>query len=208
LGESVCLRILVYLKTESGFSHYLPAEASLKAFGMRERVWNYHTLLEESLDTVAKHLHEAYRKNERERREKHQCECKPEPARKPADLPWEELPERFRISNRSSADHISVKARALGFRVARLGDQSGTPGQRVTDFQDKTEMLAKLEHRRWYANHCLDGWKYDPERNDRKLLHNMLLPWDKLKPEDRYIDVNMVVSMSWALEKAGLGIFR
>lgn len=208
LGQALCLQILVYFTTENGFSQSLPAGGFLKPFGMREKVWNHQTLLEESLDTVAKHLHEAYRKNEQERREKHKREGKPEPARKPADLPWEWLPERFRISNRSSADHISVKARALGFRVSRLGTQPAPTGERITEFKDKTEMLAKLEHRRWYANHWLDGWTYDPDRDDSKLLHNMLKSWDDLKPDDRYIDVNMVAAASQALEKAGLGIFR
>lgn len=208
LGEALCLRILVHFATESGFSHFLPSAGSLHPFGMREQVWNHDTLLEESLDAAAKHLHESYRLNERKRREKLPAGSPEATACKPADRPWEDLPERFRISNRSSADHIPIKARALGFRIASLGAGSGTPGERITDFRDKVEMLARLEHARWYANHRLDGWNYHPVRDDNLRRHNMLKPWDELKAEDRHIDVHMVASASDALEKAGLGIYR
>lgn len=54
--------------------------------------------------------------------------------------------------------------------------------------QNNKELLKKLEHRRWNAYMRSEGYCYAPNRNDLAKTHNCLVPFDKLKGEDRHKD--------------------
>jgi len=96
----------------------------------------------------------------------------------PAGVPWEQLAERFRRSNRAFADHLPVK---LAFAGLRLSPGSG-PG--VTLTETEIEALAEAEHYRWSCVLEAAGWQAGP-RDEAARTHPLLLPWRALPEEVR-----------------------
>jgi hypothetical protein len=100
------------------------------------------------------------------------------------DLPrdWSQLRERYRESNRLTAMHHEVKR--------QLWKTRGTSGE-----GKMLEHLARCEHMRWMAEKVMDGWRWSgsPEkesRNNAKLRHHLLMPYDMLPGPERMKDYN------------------
>ena len=85
---------------------------------------------------------------------------------KEAARAWERLEVTHRNANRAAADHFEVKLRAVGRELADSG--SDEPGP-LTD--SAVEILALMEHNRWWADCALDGWIYGRTRDDSKKVH-------------------------------------
>lgn len=132
-------------------------------------------LLVEADEHVAKELHADYFSK---------CSSSPIDAKKAACKPWELLEETYRIANRAAADHFDVKLRAIGRDV--ISEKTGYYAP-LTEIE--MEVLAEMEHRRWWADRALDGWKYGLERNDPLKIHPDMLPFkelaDAVKQRDR-----------------------
>lgn len=101
----------------------------------------------------------------------------------PASVPWEQLPETYRDANRSSADHVDVKLRAVG-RLLVPAREGG--GDELSD--DEIEILARIEHDRWWADRALDGWRYGPDRVNARKLHPNMVPYNDLSENDKKKD--------------------
>jgi hypothetical protein len=142
-------------------------------------------LMTETDDVSAIALHEDYCKTEDERLEKSSNK-----ARKPAHKPWDQLAETYREANRSTADHIDVKLRAVGRTLASSLESVESP---LT--KDEIELLAQMEHQRWWAERSLDGWKYGPVRNDVQKLHPNMVPYSQLDDETKEYDRKSVLKM-------------
>jgi len=105
----------------------------------------------------------------------------------PATL-WGELKESFRESNRLAAMHHKVKCAAWAAK------DPVSP-------QSMLEHLARCEHMRWMAAYTMDGWRWSgsPEERSRdndKLKHHLLMPFDALSNHEKDKDYNTFV---WAL---------
>ena len=105
----------------------------------------------------------------------------------PAPL-WAELKESFRESNRLAAMHHKVKCAAWAAK------DSKSP-------QSMLEHLARCEHMRWMAAYAMDGWRWSgsPEKESRdndKLKHHLLMPFDALSTHENDKDYNTFL---WAL---------
>ncbi len=100
---------------------------------------------------------------------------------------WEELPQEFKDSNRKAADHIGVKIRGLGYMIVPEHQEKDGPDPyaNVTLNPDEIELLAHLEHDRWFAERTLAGWSYFPERNDDIRRTPKLVPWEELDEETK-----------------------
>ncbi len=139
--------------------------------------------LETEIDKDAMECHAIYWRNERAKN--------PEYGSREGDLPrdWNKLRERYRESNRLAAMHHQVKRRL--WQVRPPGDD----GQML-------EHLARCEHMRWMAEKVMDGWRWsgsiDPSsRNNEKLRHHLLVPYDTLDSPEKDKDHNAFL---WALE--------
>ena len=193
-------QILVRQDSRSGFASLLPtgsAGSPLLArtypFGMLEDVFDWDVLVHDSEDKVARALHEVYR----------QGLLKASPPQLTPE--WDELPEEFRESNRQAADHIPIKLRALGYHREALTDRK----ERVLRFQEaEIDLLAKMEHARWFAERCLAGWTYGPETTRSRKISRALVEWDKLPPEDQRKDPEQINAIVDALISIKVGIYR
>lgn len=50
------------------------------------------------------------------------------------------------------------------------------------------EQLAKNTHEVWAAQRIADGWRYGPERNDKKKEHPCLISYDELPESEKQYD--------------------
>lgn len=153
----------------------------LRSDGQAEKSPVNGNLLTEMDDECAKELHKDYCA---------ELEKNPSQMRKPAHKPWEQLAETYREANRSSADHINVKLRAVGRVLASRGSAIEAPLS-----MEETEVLAKMEHRRWWAERSLDGWEFAEARNDSLKQHPNMLPYEQLDEETKDYDRKNVLKM-------------
>jgi hypothetical protein len=102
-----------------------------------------------------------------------------DPATDISVLPWEQLDDAFKDSNRQQADHIAIKLQGIGCLVAEPGDQRPVI-DRFTP--DQVELLAEMEHARWNAERLLGDWVLGPSDRPRK-VSPYIVPWDQL-PSD------------------------
>lgn len=89
--------------------------------------------------------------------------------------PWEKLDAFKRYSNVSSSDYMFVIERLL---------KQGVSGEKV----------AELEHIRWCRYHYLHNWKYAPETDSARRLHNCLIPFSQLSEEEKRKDIEAIES--------------
>jgi hypothetical protein len=108
------------------------------------------------------------------------------PGGRPGTAPWKSLATQFRDANRHAVDHLPAKIRAIG-RTWRSRKEPANP-----QLDDDVELLAEIEHRRWCAERYIEGWSYDPTRDDARRRHPDLVEWSALPSHSRNYDKNLV----------------
>ncbi len=134
----------------------------LQIFGTLEETLSTDVLLGSHLDAFAQALHEDYRRRSRDK-------INPQ-----ADVPWHELPEFMKMSNRWRADHTPLYMELTGLHVARNVHSPVV----VTLSPEQIELLAELEHRRYTIERRLIEWRRPMQR-----FNTHLDEWDHLAEE-------------------------
>jgi len=139
--------------------------------------------LEPNIEQRAKICHTIYFKNEQAKN--------PNYGIKQGDQPenWVDLKERIKESNRLAAMHHQVKRNAWHSREPN------------TDMELLIH-LARCEHMRWMAEKAMEGWRWSgsldkSSRDNDKLKHNLLVPYDSLDNPEKDKDYNAFL---WALD--------
>lgn len=156
------------------------------------------SLLTEDTDRRARFLHNAYVEKELA---KLGSENSPELGS--FVKPWDELPENIRDANRRVADHFEVKVRAIGCVLCSVDD-----GDEVEMTASELEILAIMEHGRWWADRALNGWKYGPKREDVEKIHPNMVPYEKLSEADKQKDRDFVIEVITVFRHEGLVVAR
>jgi voltage-gated potassium channel Kch len=183
-------------QTLGGFAANLEGVGPLRdrfiPFGSILHLTSASMLFEEQLDTIAHAAHATYREG-----------ASSDGQRPFIDLPWERLPEAYKQSNRSFADHVSVKLRAAGMRLRR----SASPRPFVFTHTE-VEALAATEHWRWMVEHDMAGWVYAESRDEMRRRHPALVPWESLPESMRERNRVLVRQLPNLLAKVNLEIRR
>jgi len=74
--------------------------------------------------------------------------------------------------------------------------------------EENLEMLAQLEHRRWMADKYLAGYSYGEQRDEERMLHPDLVPWENLVEADREKDRDSIRQIPRLLQLLGLKVCR
>lgn len=154
--------------------------------------------LSEVDDARARQFHEAYC-----RRDDQQCQRDPSCTRAVFNRPWNQLEETVRNANRMTADHFEVKMRAIGCRLVPRGTTE--PAQLGAD---ELELLARMDHDRWWADRALDGWRQGEPRDNSRKIHPNMVPYDALPEAIRELDRQSVLQALDILEREGLVMAR
>ena len=103
---------------------------------------------------------------------------------------WDKLPEDLKNSNRSQADHISIKLRAIGVDTDACAElvylQIG---------KSLRKQIAETEHRRWCATLQMDGWSHAEMSDDARKKHDCLIPFHKLSITQKKKDFSVLKTL-------------
>jgi hypothetical protein len=155
--------------------------------------------IQHRLDRLAVAIHEGYVRSRLAEGE--------EIGARPAIVPWEALPETYREESRSQGDHHWIKARELGLFAVPLAD-AANHGVKTLECLPAAhlEALSKAEHDRWVCSRLAQGWRYSETRDDARLRHDNLVPWEQLSDAVKGYDRSAILEMPRAFEEAGLAL--
>ena len=120
-------------------------------------------------------------------------------------VPWDELSEEFKDSNRNQARDIATKLESAGYDC----DSGDSPYPSIDRFDDETVLsLAIKEHQRWMEEKWDNGWRYAPVRDNEKKLHPLLVEWDKLDPAEKKKDIDAVNNIFPLLKNIGFRVYK
>jgi hypothetical protein len=201
--RSLEIPIVVRMTHNAGLATLLPEEdehkglATVHAFGLLDRTCTPDLILRGTYEILAHAIHEEYVRHEREKGHT--------PETNLSMVPWDELPESLKESNRSQAEGIRVKLEAIGCDIAIT---TGWSAQLVEFSPEEVELMAKIEHDRWVKDRLAAGWRYGRIRDPERKTSPYLVPWIQLLEEVRDIDRNAVRAIPALLAKVRFQVYR
>ena len=160
----------------------LPEHTPIEYFETLDRTISIEVVVHESLDTLARTLHNNYLDLLRSQGET--------AAANASMIPWSELPAHKKKANQHAAGHMDVKLRCSGCTVRTADDP--VPAVSFPLNENNLDILAQMEHRRWMAEKQLAGYSYGSARDEDRLLHPDLVDWENLGEDDRDKDRNNI----------------
>jgi hypothetical protein len=129
-----------------------------------------------------------------------------------AAVPWDELAEAYRESNRNHAADIARKLAAVGC-AAEPTPPSAVPTTAASEplftFDPaELESLAEMEHDRWSRERESQGWTLGPERDDTAKRTPYLVPYADLPEAIKDYDRMPVRDMPKLLAAIGFRVVR
>ena len=122
---------------------------------------------------------------------------------KPSMLPWNQLSDEYKNSNREQALDNLQKLKIYNYRVVSVYETEKS----ITQFSEETiEAMAENEHERWMNEKLRKGWTYGKVRNDTLKKHPLLLPWKELDNATKELDRNAVRVIPELLKNTGYAI--
>jgi TrkA-N domain/RyR domain len=171
----------------------------LRLFGVLRNTMTADLLVHGMNEVLAEAKHEHYVRLERE----HGATVDENPSL----VPWHELDESLKESNRLFADGVAEKLESTGCTVvpAPLADPKA-PGFAFTE--QEVEELARAEHERWCRDLEREGWRYGDVKDPAGKLHPSLVPWSELPESERDKDRDPVRALPELLALVGFEIRR
>jgi hypothetical protein len=126
----------------------------------------------------------------------------------PSMVPWEDLPESLRDSNRAFADGIGRKLTEYGCALVPA-PLSRADGADPVFAPGEVEELAREEHDRWMNDLRMLGWSATRGPKDpAHKLHPLLVDWEDLSEVDRERDRESIRALPSMLARAGFAVHR
>lgn len=149
-------------------------------------------------EILARAIHESYRDRQEEKGETRETNA--------SMVPWDQLPENLKESNRRQADHIGIKLKAIGCSIAPMTDWDAKP---FKFSKEEIDLMARMEHERWMSERLQAGWTFkEKEKNIEKKTSPDLVPTEKLTEDAKELDQNPVEDLPIYLAKVGFQIYR
>ncbi len=196
--------VVVRMAQETGLAALLGEDAlnsgrfhNLHAFGLLDRTCRPDQMLRGVREVLARAIHEQYLRQQRE--------AGATPEQNSSLVPWEDLGEHLKESNRQQADDIAAKLRAVGC-AAVPNCNWDEPLFAFTP--DEVERLARMEHERWMAAKEKAGWRPGPTKSETLKTHTCLVPYDDLSEDEREKDRSAVRQIPALLQRIGFGVHR
>jgi hypothetical protein len=113
------------------------------------------------------------------------------------------LPQDMREANFAQLADIPNKLRFLGYELAPA---HGVSPREITMSDEQLEKLSMREHDRWMNDRLRHGWRYGPERDNARKLHNLLVPWSDISEMQREKDRDVVRNLPFLIERANFRV--
>jgi hypothetical protein len=156
----------------------LPEYEPIEYFECLDETITIDVVVHEALDVLARAMHNAYLNTQL---------ANGATLRSDASLiPWSKLPAHKKKANQHAAAHMDVKLRIANCLAMDLDAKEPEAVFPPDDLM--MELLAQLEHRRWMADKYLAGYSYGEVRDEDRMLHPDLVPWEELTEADKEKD--------------------
>ena len=186
-------------KWDQARAHLLRAADRAGDLGASEATDYYEqaleTLFRSNIEKIAQAIHEAFVAENK---------VSIDPS-DPRVLSWDDLPDVYRESNRRQAEWFPTYLETVGcgFRPAK----GITPG-RVVFTVEEIELLAQMEHDRWWSQKRAAGYRFGSKRSDAEGTHPSMVPWEELSEEEREKDRQAVQQVPSLFADAGFQTYR
>lgn len=121
------------------------------------------------------------------------------------NIPWAELPEDIKDSNRDQALSFGIYLTATGYDF----DAGDTPFLSVEKFNEAEILkIAKLAHEIWMKSKIDAGWIYGKAKDPIKKTHPLLVDWDDLPEEEKQKDIDIAENIIPLLKSVGLRVYK
>jgi hypothetical protein len=191
--------VVVVRDEREGIATALRPDGGVVPFGVIGRALTSEAVLLGTNEAIAHAKHAQYVRDERARGVT--------PEENPSMVPWDELEESLRESNRRFAESIGTKLEQAGLMVVPA-PLASAPAEPILA-GDEVEELAIAEHERWRGDLREEGWQPTSGPKDaRRKLHPALVPWGDLSEEDRDKDREPIRALPEMLTQAGFELRR
>jgi hypothetical protein len=197
--------IVVRMPRDSGLATLLHGHGgeagafrNIQTFALLERTCTPELVLGGTHELLARAVHAEYL------RQRDLLEQEAEQDR--ALVPWDDLPEDLRASNRRQVDHIRLNLSAAGYGIKPLVDWQAASYRFE---KEEIEQMACREHERWMEERRRRGWVYGPgDKNEGQKTHPDLLPWASLPDGVKNKDRQAMEALPELLARAGFQVVR
>lgn len=171
------------------------------------------------LDTQEGQVQDAWERAARLIHERYVSTIDPEGPRSPAAMPWTELNEFYRGSNRRQVRNALWMVEQIaghtwntwGSPPAQLSgsEMAGLPPLEqlaLMGFDNNAAMsMAQAEHEDWCRYYRRNGWKYGVPRDDSRKIHNKLVDWSVVESDPDLLNaaVRSLAGTLWSLRQLG-----
>lgn len=171
------------------------------------------------LDTQEGQVQDAWERAARLIHERYVATIDPSWTRGPASVPWAELNEFYRGSNRRQVRNALWMVEQI---AGHTWNTWGSPPQQLSGSEmaeltpleqlalmgfdhDSALRMARAEHEDWCRYYRRNGWKYGSPRDDSRKIHNKLVDWSAVEcdPELLNAAVRSLAGTLWSLRQLG-----
>ena len=169
----------------------------IRAFGLLDRTCHPEQVLRGTHEILARAIHDEYLRQ--------QTAAGVTPQHSPSMVPWDELSEHLKETNRQQADDIGTRLKAVNCTATPMLGWSEPP---FAFTPGEIERLAQMHHERWMAMRREVGWRQGATKDETAKTDPRLIPYDKLPPAEQDKDRHAVSRIPAMLEKIGFRVRR
>lgn len=171
------------------------------------------------LDTQEGQVQDAWERAARLIHERYVSTIGPDAPRSPAAMPWAELNEFYRGSNRRQVRNALWMVEQI---AGHTWNTWGSPpaqlsGHEMADLppleqlalmgfdHDSALSMARAEHEDWCRYYRRNGWKYGSPRDDSRKIHDKLVDWSAVESDPALLNaaVRSLAGTLWSLRQLG-----
>ncbi|MGV9306689.1 RyR domain-containing protein [Nonomuraea sp. NPDC003727] len=171
-------------------------DGALRVFPVTDAAGDPRLIAEDLVETLAKATHSHYLADQRGRGGRFAVNS--------SLVPWEELEEDKRESNRLLAEDIGRKLKEVGCALGPRVD----PDLGFAFAEEEIELLAEMEHVRWVRMMVTRGWSHGPLRDDENKTHPDIGDWSTLSASAKEKDRDTIRNLPGILALAGFQVVR
>lgn len=171
------------------------------------------------LDTQEGQVQDAWERAARLIHERYVATIAPDAPRSPAAMPWAELNEFYRGSNRRQVRNALWMVEQI---AGHTWNTWGSPPPQLSGHemaalppleqlallgfdQDSAMSMARAEHEDWCRYYRRNGWKYGSPRDDSRKIHDKLVDWSVVESDPDLLNaaVRSLAATLWSLRQLG-----
>lgn len=126
------------------------------------------------------------------------------------DKEYDELVEEIKEDNRAAARRIQDILATVNLKIEKITKSNRLDlkeeNKIIQHISFHNELLSALEHNGWWMQRIRTGWKFSEKRNNKRKLHNRLIPYSDLPNSEKEKDRQAIKDYPGNLKSVGYQI--